>query len=67
MNPQIAIGLWLARTFESLSMQNLKREEGQSLAEYGLILALIAIVVTGAVVFLQGKISGIFSSVGDSL
>jgi pilus assembly protein Flp/PilA len=46
---------------------SLEREEGQTLVEYALILAFIAIVVIVALVFLQGKISSIFSSIGNNL
>jgi len=42
-------------------------DEGQGLAEYALILALIAIVVIGAVIFLGGQINGIMSDVGTSI
>jgi pilus assembly protein Flp/PilA len=42
-------------------------EEGQGLAEYALILALIAIVVIGAVIFLGGQIGSIMSDVGNSI
>jgi pilus assembly protein Flp/PilA len=42
-------------------------EEGQGLAEYALILALIAIVAIGALLLLGGAISGILSNVGNSL
>jgi pilus assembly protein Flp/PilA len=42
-------------------------DEGQGLAEYALILALIAIVAIVALLFLGGQISGILSNVGDSL
>ena len=42
-------------------------EEGQGLAEYALILALIAIVVIGAVIFLGGQINTIMSKVGTSI
>lgn len=42
-------------------------EEGQGLAEYALILALIAIVVIGAVVFLGTQINSIMSDVGASV
>jgi len=42
-------------------------EEGQGLAEYALILALIAIVVIGAVIFLGGQINTIMSNVGTSI
>ncbi|GAC1403671.1 MAG: hypothetical protein NVSMB59_24080 [Vulcanimicrobiaceae bacterium] len=41
--------------------------EGQGLVEYALIIAFIAVVVIVAMVFLQGKISGLFSKVGNSL
>ena len=48
-------------------MPSLEREEGQTLAEYALILALIAVLVIGAVLFLGGKIKGIFSSIGSKI
>jgi pilus assembly protein Flp/PilA len=41
--------------------------KGQGLAEYALILALIAIVVIGAVIFLGGQINTIMSKVGKSI
>jgi len=44
-----------------------RREEGQGLAEYALILALIAIVVIAAVIFLGGQINTIMSNVGTSI
>jgi pilus assembly protein Flp/PilA len=42
-------------------------EEGQGLAEYALILALIAIVAIVALLFLGGAISTILSTVGNSV
>jgi Flp pilus assembly pilin Flp len=42
-------------------------EEGQSLAEYALILALIAIVAIVAVLFLGTQISAMLSSIGESI
>ncbi len=42
-------------------------EEGQGLAEYALILALIAIVAILALLFLGGQISSILSAVGASV
>jgi len=42
-------------------------EEGQGLAEYALILALIAIVAILALIFLGGEISEILSTVGASV
>ena len=43
------------------------REEGQGLAEYALILALIAIVAIVALLFLGGQVSTILSTVGSSV
>ena len=42
-------------------------EEGQTLVEYGLLLALLAIVVIVALIFLGPIVSGIFQEVGDTL
>lgn len=43
------------------------REDGQGLAEYALILALIAIVAIVALLFLGGQIRTILSTVGKSI
>lgn len=40
---------------------------GQGLAEYALILALVAIIAIVALIFLGGQISGILSEVGVSI
>lgn len=42
-------------------------EEGQTLVEYGLLLALIAIIVIVALIFLGPIVSQIFQNVGDNL
>jgi pilus assembly protein Flp/PilA len=42
-------------------------EEGQGLAEYALILSLIAIVAIFALVFLGSQISSILSSIGAAI
>jgi pilus assembly protein Flp/PilA len=44
-----------------------REEEGQGLAEYALILALIAIVAILALIFLGGAISGILNVIGQSV
>ena len=44
-----------------------RREEGQGLAEYALILALIAIVAILALTFLGTQISSILSFVGNAI
>ncbi len=45
----------------------LRREEGQGLAEYALILAFIAVVAVAALTFLGPKISNLLSSIGNDL
>ena len=45
----------------------LNTDDGQGLAEYALILALIAIVAIIALLFLGGQISAILHTVGDSV
>ena len=44
-----------------------KFEKGQGLAEYALILALIAIAAVVALMFLSGAITAILHSIGNSL
>ena len=41
--------------------------EGQSLAEYALILALIAVVAIAALLFLGGQINTILSQIGSAI
>jgi pilus assembly protein Flp/PilA len=48
-------------------LATLRRESGQGLAEYALILALIAIVAIVALLFLGGQISTILSTIGASI
>lgn len=45
----------------------IRNEEGQGMVEYGLILALVAVVVIAALTLVGNKISGIFTSVSDNL
>ncbi len=42
-------------------------EEGQTLAEYALILALIAIVVIGAVTLLGGHINTVLTNIANAI
>ncbi len=49
------------------NLMTLEREEGQTLAEYALILALIAVVVVVVVTTLGGTIRSIFSNASSSI
>jgi pilus assembly protein Flp/PilA len=42
-------------------------ERGQGLAEYGLILGLVAILCIAAVLFLSGQLRGVLSALGSSI
>ena len=53
--------------FQTWLTSLLDREEGQGLAEYALILALIAIIAILALIFLGSQIRGILSNVGTSV
>ncbi|HEY1480916.1 MAG TPA: hypothetical protein VGF46_12835 [Gaiellales bacterium] len=42
-------------------------ESGQTMAEYAVVLALVAVIVAAALAFLTGGIGGVLSSVASSL
>jgi pilus assembly protein Flp/PilA len=42
-------------------------DDGQGLVEYALIIAVIAIAVIEAMVFLRGQLQNIFSNIGNNL
>jgi pilus assembly protein Flp/PilA len=42
------------------------REEGQTMAEYGIILALIAVICVAAVGLLGGRVNTAFTTIKDS-
>jgi Flp pilus assembly pilin Flp len=50
-------------TVESLR----KREEGQTMAEYAVILTVISVLVLAALLFLGGKITGVINRVGSAI
>ena len=45
----------------------LRREDGQTMTEYGVLLALIAVVVIAALLVLGPQIENVFSYVGSQL
>jgi len=52
--------------FQSLNAM-IRDEEGATMVEYGLLVALIALVALGAVQTLGGNLSTMFSNVGSSI
>jgi pilus assembly protein Flp/PilA len=46
---------------------SLEQEDGQGLAEYGLILALVAVVVVGAVTLLGTNVQSTINSIASSI
>lgn len=49
------------------TLERVRREDGQTMTEYGVLLALIAVVVIAALLFLGPKIANTFSYVGSKL
>ena len=49
------------------ALSSLRRQEGQGLVEYGLIIASIAILLIVAMLFLGGRIDDLFSDTGSSI
>jgi pilus assembly protein Flp/PilA len=52
--------------YELIRIQ-LRREEGQTMTEYGILLALIAVAVITVLALLGGKIANVFTKVTNSL
>jgi hypothetical protein len=59
--------IWKALDKADRLMERKSRAGGQGLAEYALILALIAIVAIVALLFMGGQVSKILSNVGKSV
>jgi pilus assembly protein Flp/PilA len=55
------------RDWYELVRIQLRREEGQTMTEYGILLALIAVAVIAALLLLGGKISNVFTNVTSHL
>lgn len=56
----------LRNWFELVRIQ-LTREEGQTMAEYGLLIALVAILLIGAIGLLTGALQGTFGAIANAL
>jgi pilus assembly protein Flp/PilA len=57
----------MLRVWTAWQSRFIKSEEGASMVEYALLVALIAVVVIAAALFLGEQISGKFSEVGDTV
>jgi pilus assembly protein Flp/PilA len=55
------------RDWLELARIQLRREEGQTMTEYGILLALIAVVVIAALLLMGPAIKNVFDSVTNSL
>lgn len=56
--------LRLVTAFQSRFVEN---EEGAGMVEYALLVALIGILLIGAIALLTGAINGVFTSASDTL
>jgi pilus assembly protein Flp/PilA len=56
-----------AREEDTQMLAFFKEEDGQGLVEYALIIAVIAIAVIVAMIFLRGQLQNIFSNIGNNL
>jgi Flp pilus assembly pilin Flp len=45
----------------------LRRQEGQALVEYALIISLVAVALIGALTFMRGKMDAVFSDIGNKM
>ena len=50
-----------------LYVTGLRREDGQTMTEYGVLLALIAVVVIAALIVLGPKIANLFTAIANQL
>ncbi len=57
----------MLRLWTAYQARFMKDEEGASMVEYALLVALIAVVVIAAALFLGNEISGKFSEVGETV
>ena len=64
---QNAIGMRLALMVGGLSLSDLKREDGQTFAEYALVIGVVVLALVAAATVFTGDVSSAFSKVGTDL
>ena len=67
MNAPLKTLAMLSLALQDRERLRFEREDVQTLAEYALILALIALLLVGAIFFLRTQITNLFSSIGQNL
>jgi len=69
MAGECCYALWyVSKSLGARAMNDFRTdEEGQGLVEYALIIAVIAIAVIVALIFLRDQITNIFSNIGNNL
>jgi Flp pilus assembly pilin Flp len=60
------IQVFIGRVF-TLDAEDLKREEGQTVTEYGVVLGVLIVALGGVVFILKGEIQTFIEAVGDKL
>jgi Flp pilus assembly pilin Flp len=61
------IGLRIAAALQSAFAHDLRREEGQTLVEYALILVLISVASITFLIAVSGKINGVLQTITNTL
>jgi Flp pilus assembly pilin Flp len=61
------ISLRIAAALQSASARGLRRDEGQTLVEYALILVLISVASIAFLIAVSGKINGVLDTITNTL
>lgn len=56
----VTAGMWRLYFWGRDLWERMRAEDGQGLTEYALIIALVAVLVVGAVIVFSGKLAGLF-------
>ena len=67
MNPLLKLFVFAQAHVAAAAAELREREEGQTMAEYGVVLAVITLVVIGAITLLSNRVQGAITSVANIL